>query len=181
MIRHVFTACTLLVLGAFPVNAQQHEEHARPQETQRQAPRGNQGHVPPPPQRRDTQHAQPEYDKSNGREDRTQHVNNDHWYGHSEPNDRRYNVDRPYAHGHFEHFGPEYRYRVERIDRDAHRFWFPGGFYFQVAPSDWDLTSNWCWNCTDDFVVYEDPDHPGWYLVYNTQTGQYIHAEYMGT
>jgi hypothetical protein len=183
MTKRLLTLSALLALGAFTVRAQQHDEHSnRPnQEMQRQeAPHGNQGRIPPPPQHRDNQHTSPVYENSNGHEDRTPHVNNDRWYGHAEPNDRRYSVDRPYAHGHFEHFGPDYRYGVERIDRDHHRFWFPGGFYFQIADPDWALTSSWCWNCPNEFVVYEDPDHPGWYLVYDTATGTYVHAEYMG-
>ena len=35
----------------------------------------------------------------------------------------------------FEHFGPNDRYTVVRIDRDHRRFWLPAG-YFEVAPSD---------------------------------------------
>jgi len=58
----------------------------------------------------------------------TPHVNKDHWYGHDRPDDKRYHIDHPFEHGRFEHFGPSYRYRIERFDRDHHRFWLPGGF-----------------------------------------------------
>ena len=94
--------------------------------------------------------------------------------------DKRFHLDHPFEHGHFEHFGPSYRYTVVRIDRDHHRFWFPGGVYFEVAPWDWSVCADWCWDCGDDFVVYEDPDHPGWYLLYNVHTGHYVYATYLG-
>lgn len=68
-----------------------------------------------------------------------------------------------------------------RDDGDHHRFWFPGGFYFQVADWDWPVCADWCWDCGDDFVVYEDPDHTGWYLLYNIHTGVYVHVSYMGS
>jgi hypothetical protein len=46
------------------------------------------------------------------------------------------------------------------------RFWFAGGFSFEIASWDWDLASGWCWDCPgDNFVVYDDPDHPGWYFM----------------
>ncbi|HKD71774.1 MAG TPA: hypothetical protein VKB61_06565 [Candidatus Acidoferrum sp.] len=112
--------------------------------------------------------------------DHTPHVSNDHWYGHDAPNDRRFHIDHPFPHGRFEHFGPSYRYSVTRIDHDHHRFWFPGGFYFQIADWDWPLAADWCWDCGDDFVVYEDPDHVGWYLLYNIHTGVYVHVTYLG-
>src|SRR6516162_1216563 len=52
-------------------------------------------------------------------------------------------------------FGPSYRYKVERFDRDPHIFWFPGDFSFQIASWDWAVAADWCWNCdSDDFVVY---------------------------
>ncbi len=70
---------------------------------------------------------------------------------------------------------------VERFDRDHHRFWFPGGFSFEVAAWDWPICADWCWDCGDDFVVYEDADHAGWYMLYNVHTGAYVHVTYMGT
>jgi hypothetical protein len=179
---------TLGMLMAIPALAQRPEERpqARPQEHQQERHdnvHGNQGRIPQAaPPKRDYR-AKPEVDhREGGRVNTTPHVSNDHWYGHDKPNDRRYVVDHPFEHGRFEHFGPSYRYHVERFDRDHHRFWFPGGFSFEVASWDWDVASDWCWDCDgDNFVVYDDPDHEGWYLIYNVHTGVYIHAQYMGS
>ena len=113
--------------------------------------------------------------------DSTPHVNKDTCFGHDRPDDRHYYIAHPFEHGHFEHFGPSYRYNIERFDRDARRFWLLGGFYFEVAPWDWPIGADWCWDCGADFVVYEDPDHPGWYLLYNVHTGRYVHVSYLGS
>jgi hypothetical protein len=109
----------------------------------------------------------------------TPHVNHDHWYGHDGNNDSRYRLAQPFSHGRFAHVGPSYRYGVSRFDRGNHRFWL-GGSPFLIAPWDWTFAADWCWDCGDDFVVYDDPDHPGWYLLYNTETGEYIHVQYGG-
>jgi hypothetical protein len=90
--------------------------------------------VPAPPPQRES-HAKPEPEhRPSGKINSSQHVNNDHWYGHDQPNDKRLHLDRPFEHGRFEHSGPNDRYNVVRIDRDHRRFWLPGGYYFAVAP-----------------------------------------------
>jgi hypothetical protein len=145
-------------------------------------PRANGGHIPPAPTARTGQNVERDVERDpGGHVNERPHVRNDHWYGHEAPNDPRFHLDHPFAHGHFEHFGPSYRYRVIRFDPNLHRFWFPGGFFFEVAAWDWEECADWCWTCGDDFVVYEDPDHIGWYLLYNVHTGVYVHVQYLGT
>jgi len=144
-------------------------------------PRANQGRIPPPPPRRESPSQVEEQRHENGKVNGSQHVDHDHWYGHDAPSDARFRLDRPFEHGHFAHAGPDHRYRVLRFDRDHRRFWLPGGFCFEVASWDWFLCSDWCWDCGDDFVVYDDPDHLGWYVLYNIHTGVYVHVTYMGT
>ena len=187
----------LALLGSAPAFARtqepRHEEpkqgqskqappkQAPPKHVDKNPPRANGGHIPPPPPRREDPHAAREpqhYD--DGRSSDRPHVSNDHWYGHDAPDDKRFHLDHPYQHGHFAHFGPSYRYTITRVDVNAHRFWFPGGFYFEVAPWDWAQCSAWCWQCGNDFVIYEDSDHAGWYLLYNVHTGVYVHVLFLG-
>ena len=157
---------------------QSHESH---QQNHQNAPRANQGRIPPAPPKANAQNfGREEEHRQNGSVDHAPHVSNDHWYGHDAPNDKRFHIDHPFSHSRFEHFGPSYRYSVTRIDHDHHRFWFPGGFYFQIADWDWPLAADWCSDCGDDFVLYEDPDHVGWYLLYNIHTGVYVHVTYLG-
>ena len=173
-------AVALVSSLALPLLAQRGEERRsgeaqrpevqRPPEAEQHPVRANQGHVPEPPVQR-APNAKPQPERyEGGRINNTPHVNNNQWYGHDRPNDRRYHVDHPFEHGRFDHFGPSYRYNVLRIDPNLHRFWLPGGYYFDIAAWDWALASGWCWTCANDFVVYEDPDHPGWYLLYNLMT-----------
>jgi hypothetical protein len=141
---------------------------------------GNGGHIPPPPVAR-SGHIEREGEAvAGGRVDNRPHVNNDHWYGHDSPDDPRFRLDHPYAHGRFTNFGPGFQYHFAGIDPGRHIFWFNDGFSFEIAPWDWDYAADWCWTCPNDIVVYEDPDHPGWYIIYNTDTGVYVHAQYIG-
>lgn len=88
-----------------------------------------------------------------GRTNDSPHVNHDQWYGHGRSDDPHFHLDRPFDHGRFQRFGPAYRYNILRIDRDHHRFGFPGGFYFKVAAWDWPFFTYWCWDCGNDFVI----------------------------
>jgi hypothetical protein len=141
----------------------------------------NGGHPPPPPSHSGGNVHQEGEKMPDGHMDNRQHVSNDHWYAHPAANDARFKLSHPYEHGRFANIGPSFTFGVSRFDADHHRFWFNGGFGFEVAAWDWGLASDWCWNCGDDFVVYDDPDHPGWYLLYNMDTGTYIHVQYIGT
>lgn len=154
-------------------------EMQHPSQVPHGPPRANQGRIPAPPVKREPA-ARPAPDTRGGHTSNIPHVADNRWYGHDRPNDSHYHLPHPFEHGRFAHFGPTYRYNVVRIDPRLHEFWLPGGYYFQVPAWDWALAEDWCWNCGEDFVVYEDPDHPGWYLLYNIHTGAYVHVLYMG-
>ncbi len=106
------------------------------------------------------------------------HANGDRWIGHEGGHgDQRYTLDRPWVHGRFTgEVGPRHIWRLrgggpERFDI--------GGFFFQVAPADAPYCTDWDWN-NDDIVIYDDPDHDGWYLAYDVRLGTYVHVLYLG-
>jgi hypothetical protein len=109
------------------------------------------------------------------------HVHTDgRWIGHNgRRGDNRFQllVDHPFAPAGFPGeigFGHDYRLS----GGDARRFTF-GRFSFSVAPSEYGYCRDWLWE-SDPIVIYEDPDHLGWYLGYNSRLGTYLHVHFLG-
>jgi hypothetical protein len=100
------------------------------------------------------------------------------WVGHDTRRDEPgLRIAHPWAHGHFGgEIGANHVYRLG--GGDFHRFGF-GGFFFGVAAADWAYCNDWLWD-NDDITLYDDPDHPGYYIAYNVRLGTYVHVEYLG-
>lgn len=190
----VFGLFGILLLACSVVLAQEHRDQRAPQ-PHAQAPQhggehgvGN-GHIPargpapthaaPHPAPHPAQ-GQPDHRTFRDQEGHPEaphvHAENDRWIGH-QGHDPRYHLDHPWEHGHFT--GPIGRSHVWRLaGGDPHRFGF-GGFFFEVADPDIVYCNDWLWN-SDDIILYDDPDDPGYYLAYNVRLGTYVHVIFLG-
>ena len=125
------------------------------------------------------------YDRNRAWErDRTRYADRDGIWRRFRDRDRdrddgRYRLARPFEHGRFRFLGPRYRYPVVRIEIGARRVWLGSGFSFEIAAWDWPYAEPWCWQC-DQFAIYVDPYHPGWYLLWDLRLGRYVHVRYLG-
>jgi hypothetical protein len=183
--RSAHIALSALLVFCVPAFAQHGDDHWHGGQDRGQHPPPAHG---PAPVRNNHQAAPPAHTDDHGDQRRNfsdqpghpnaPHVDGKTWVGHDTGrDDPHYHVDQPWAHGHWTGgFGPRHIWHLG--GGGPSRFWF-NNWYWSVAPYDLGYVDGWLWD-SDNIVIYDDPDHPGYYLAYNPRLGTYVHVEYMG-
>jgi hypothetical protein len=84
---------------------------------------------------------------------------------------------RAYPFGRYEHVRSVFIAR--RIDYRTRRVVLYDNSNWVVAAYDLDRCRDWEWE-RDRVYVYDDDHHPGWYLLFNSRLGRYVHVEFSG-
>ncbi|GAC1618134.1 MAG: hypothetical protein NVS9B13_05650 [Candidatus Acidiferrum sp.] len=121
-------------------------------------------------------------DNGDGHHDNGKHKG---WYKHEGreahgdwDNDReRIRPGRQYPYGRYGNV--RHAYICRRLDRRSRMLVLYDNSNWVVAPYDLDRTRDWEWD-RDNVYVYDDDRHPGWYLLFNTRLGRYVHVEFSG-
>ena len=183
---------SLTVLAAVPASAQGNSDHNRPSRQPAARATGN-WHIPAyGPSRSPWTGNGRNFRRGPGRQQPMErpadrdgnrvvpHVNpdNDHWVGRDEGRyDRRFRLQRRWEHGRFPGgIGSRNIWHLQGGDRN--RFVL-GGRHFRMADFDYEYTNDWRFD-NDQIVIFLDPDHDGWYFLYNVRLGTYVHGLYDG-
>jgi hypothetical protein len=120
-------------------------------------------------------------------DDGRRHDHGEHkgWYKHHDRDDHD-DWDHEGEHIHPGHYYPRGRYPhirhvivVRGFDPRTRHIILYDQSDWVVAPYDLPRCRDWEWD-RDEVYVYDDDHHPGWYLLFNSRLGRYVHVEFFG-